>query len=249
MRVPSGIEFTVSDIHMIVLLEEAGSIESLEQPTTLNSGIKSHVYVRMRNEFTELPDLQREVGMNIAQVVFAKAKELGERRDPVLIGVPAAGTALAQAASMMSPEVARAGMKEVSPAKVSQEPLLRRIGFRTMREKRKDHGVHKRWVDGEPDPNHHWYWVVENTITTGKAILENAVRLAEDGYRAKEMPHFIWIDRQQGGVEKLIDEGFTNIIVRYRLRDIAYALWQLKLWPERAYREVEEEIVQSHLLR
>ena len=152
-------------------------------------------------------------------------RDMGELRVSCLIGIPTAGTAFAQAAALAS-----LGSTSI-------------ICHRIMRETLKGHGVHHAWVNGKPDSMSHCYWLIDNVATNGDSRLEAMRKFVEDGYPPKEeTPCLIFVDRQQGAVRRLEQEGFKRVVVVYNLLDITFVLGELDLWPKSAVKSVEEEI-------
>src|SRR3989344_5131486 len=100
MNVPSGRIYDKLDLKIIRLMAKYGFIRWREEPFQLNSGIESHVYISGREDLTDHPDLERLIGKKIALGV--KANSLPKDKQPCLVGVPTAGTTLAQAAAMAS---------------------------------------------------------------------------------------------------------------------------------------------------
>lgn len=227
MQVPSGQTFSEFDLKLLRLMAEYGFIRRSERPFRLVSGVESYVYVFGREDLTDHPDLEWFAGRKIAEVVW---KESREGAPPAcLIGIPTAGTALAQAAAMVS-------WQEVLPESGAI------ICHRIMREAMKEHGAHHTWVNGKPDFIRHTYWMVDNVATDGGSKIRAAEKLMQDGYPAKEMPCLIFVDRQQGAMKRLEREGFQRVVVAYNLLDITYAFGELGLWPKSAVAAVEEEI-------
>ena len=175
------------------------------------------------------------IGHKLAALVRANTKE--EDGQPCLIGIPTAGTTLAQAASMASYQ------RRVKSPQNAEEPL---ISFRVMREALKTaHGTHSQWVDGDYDVRQ-TYWLVDNAVTSGQSIIQGRKRLHES-YPAKDTPCLILVDRQQGGVERLQKEGFSRVVVAYKLLELAETFEGLGYWPKGSAKKVEEEI-QAHQL-
>lgn len=202
-----------------------------EKPFTLKSGIQSNVYVFLRGDLTDSSELLSMAGLKIAYVVNENMA-LGDRQ-PNLIGLPTAGTALAVAASMASVEMRR-----------WCQGTFPRIASRVMREKlKKTHGANDQWVNGEtPDLEKYTFWTVDNVVTDGGTKFEQAERLEQDGYPSKDMPQLIFIDRQQGAISRLRAAGFKRIVVCYNLLDITFIYSEFGLWPKETVRRVEEEI-------
>ncbi|MDO8557673.1 MAG: hypothetical protein Q7S09_00580 [bacterium] len=225
---PSGTIFSDADIQILKLMAAYGFVRRSETPFKLKSGIFSHVYVSGREDFTDHSDLEWPIGEKIARKVWEYARP--EDRQPCLIGIPTAGTALAQAAAMASFRMER--RKTDLP-----------INHRLMREVQKWYGAHQHsWVNGKPDLARHTYWMVDNVATDGQSKIEATEKLAQDGYPVNDMPCLIFIDRQQGAIAQLERAGFRRIVVVYNLLDITYALGEIDIWPKSMVSAVEEEI-------
>ena len=115
------------------------------------------------------------------------------------------------------------------------------ICHRIMREALKGHGAHRNWVNGEADLSRHTYWRVDNTITSGDSIFDAEIKLMSNGYPGKG-PLLIWVDREQGGVERLRQYKFQRIVTVYRLLDLVRVFGELNLWPEKLVKACEEEL-------
>jgi len=224
IEAPSGRILDARDLDLLRLMGAYGFIRHSKEPFTLNSGIESNIYVFGREDLTDNPNLLCLVGKKIASVVRHVAQN--DTRQPCLIGLPTAGSPLAQAASMVD--------------YASKDSQL--ICFRTMREVRKEHGAHRTWVNGRPDTERHYYMSVDNIVTDGATKINDAEKLNIDGYPGKTMPHLIFVDRQQGALIKLAEAGLTSIEVIYNLLDITFAFGELGLWPQSAVTAVENEI-------
>lgn len=229
IRVPSGRFFSALDIEILWRMAEYRFLAHRDKPFKLKSGIMSNVYVYGREDLTDHPDLEWLAGNCIARNIWENA--LSGDRQHCLIGIPTAGTALAQCAAMASWQLVMCGGVEGSV-----------ICHRVMREALKTHGDHPSWVNGEPDPVRHTYWGVDNVATNGDSKIETAEKLAQQGYPVKQMGWFIFVDRQQGAVERLKRLGFERLVVAYNLLDITFAFGELGLWPKSAVQAVEEEI-------
>jgi orotate phosphoribosyltransferase len=232
MKVPSGRVFTELDLTIFRLMVECGFIKQQKEPVTLKSGIPSHVYVFGREDITDHPDLEWLIGRKIALVVQENSSPTGGQ--PCLIGIPTAGTAIAQAASMVS---------------YAEKIFINGhyICHRVMKEALKSHGTHPAWVNGSPQPSHD-YWDVDNVVTDGASKIETRKRLAESGYPVQQMRSLIFVDRQQGGVQLMEKQGITGIVVVYYLLDLTFAFGELGFWPKEMVKAVEEEIKAHQLL-
>lgn len=230
MELPSGRVLDDYDVVLLALMARTGFVRYREEPFEFQSGIRSRVYVSAREELTDNPQLLRATGSKIAGLVNEHST-IGDLQ-PCLIGVPTAGTALAIATAIVSCDSLGFG---------------RLISSRYLREKRKERGAHRGWVNGIPKPTHHTYWLVDNAVTTGDSFLNASERLAEDGYSHRP-PLLTLVDRQLGGIERLQREGFDRIVVGYNILDIAYAYVEWKYWPKEVVRILEDEIEVSKLI-
>ena len=109
-----------------------------------------------------------------------------------------------------------------------------------MKEVPKDHGAHKGWINGNPNPKHS-YWLVDNVATNGASKPEARDKMRADGY-PDPAGVVIWIDRQQGAIRRLEEDGFNRILVAYNLLDVTFAFGEMGLWPKTAVQAVEQEI-------
>ncbi len=227
MEVPSGQIFNKLDLELLPLMTKYKFIEWRDSPFTLKSGISTHIYVFGREDITDHPDLEWLIGRKTA--ISIQENSLPEDKQPCLIGIPTAGTAIAQAASMVS---------YAENIRVNECFICHRV----MKEVLKTHGIHPTWVNGFPQPEFHTYWDLDNVVTDGTSKLDAKYKLGESGYPVLDMPSLIFVDRQQGGIQLMKQRGFTQIVVAYRLLDLTFAFGELGLWPKRAVKAVEEEI-------
>ena len=228
MKTPSGQVFGELDIMLLELMAKHGFIEWRQTPFTLKSGIESNVYVFGREDITDHPDFEWLIGRKIALSVIEHT--LFADRQHCLIGIPTAGTALAQAAAMVS-------LKEAIYDN-NRDFICHRI----MKEALKAHGAHPKWVNGEPQPQRHTYWTIDNVVTDGGSKIKARERLEESGYPVKIMPTLVFVDRQQGGIKIMEQRGFARVVVVYKLLDLTFAFGEMNLWPKGAVKLVEREI-------
>ncbi len=90
--------------------------------------------------------------------------------------------------------------------------------------------------------NQHTYWLLDNVVTNGESKRIVEPQLKESGYDPLAMPLLIFIDRQQGGVERLATAGYGRIEVAFNLLDITFVLGELGVWPATVIESVEAEI-------
>lgn len=227
MEVPSGRIFDEDDLKLVQLMAIYGFIQRKDKPLVLSSGKSSSVYVFGREDLTDHPDFEQLVGLKIARLV--KMYALPGDRQPCLIGIPTAGTAMAQAAAMVAFDKG-----------ITVNGYF--ICHRLMREALKTtHGVHPQWVNGSPEERHS-YWSIDNVMTNGRSKIVADERFKESGYPIETMPSLIFVDRQQGGLRILKEAGFTRIVIAYNLLDVTFAFGELGLWPKEKVKLVEEEI-------
>lgn len=235
MEVPSGEVFDEQDITLLKLMAEHGFVRWSEEPFTLKSGIQSHVYVFGREDLTDHPELLVAVGQKVSSHVRMMMERDRDDRQPCIIGIPIAGIALATSASIFDAIHAK------DPSKA--------ICYRIMRQKLKAHGAHHNWVDGRPDFDKHRYIAIDNVVTDGGSKVEAAEKLTEDGYPGKEMDQIIFIDREQGGPELLVQQGFKQPEILFKLLDITFVYKELGLWSPESVKKVEEEIAAHQFIK
>lgn len=232
MKVPSGRFLDALDLRILELFARYKFVDWREQEFILKSGVKSHVYVFGLEDLTDHPDLEWLVGRKIAELVLQNAQERGDTKQQCLIGLPTAGTALAQAAAMVNWHWQRLLSGDEEP----------RIIHRIMREELKAHGAHPDWVNGKPQPHLHTYWSVDNVVTDAGTKLEAKEHFQASGYPTEKMPALVFVDRQQGGIVRMEQAGFSNVVVAFNLLDLTFAYGEIGLWPREAVEAVEEEI-------
>ena len=228
MKVPSGEILNDKDIELLKLMAKYGFVRWSDEPFKLKSGIMSHVYVFGREDLTDHPELLIAVGRKISERVWKIVKADGDKRQPCLIGIPMAGVALATAGSLFD------AINSKNPAQA--------ICYRIMRQKLKAHGAHHNWIDGRPDFKEHRYIYIDNVITDGGSKIEAAANFENDGYPAKELDQIIFIDREQGGPQLLVKQGFKTPEVIFKLLDITFVYKELGLWSPESVKKVEDEI-------
>lgn len=163
METPSGQFFDNGDLTLLELMTKYGFIQRRDTPFKLKSGVLSNVYVFGREDITDHPDLEWKIGRKIASLV--RRNGIPGDKQACLIGIPTAGTPFAQAAAMVSYIW---GLRGVGG---------RLICHRIMKEIIKEHGAHPKWVNGDPRPDIHTYWTVDNVVTDGKSKFEASDRL------------------------------------------------------------------------
>jgi len=230
---PSGKTFDSADVELLHQLVKVKFIEWRQEPFTLKSGVKSHVYVHGRDDLTLNPAVLYALGEEIVMKARAIMDEESDERCPCFIGLPTAGTALAAAASLADLD---SGMVDLPAA------------FCVMREVKKAHGAHHQWVVGHPDPQKFRIFAVDNVATDGKTKEEGAAKFAEDGYDALNLDYLIVVDRQQGAVANLRKKGFKRVHVLYNLLDLTFIFGEVGIWPKEAVAQVEREIKEHQLI-
>lgn len=227
LDVPSGRKLLQDDLDLFRKMNDRGSISYSPDGFELKSGKRSNVYVLLRGDVTDNPDLGVDLGRKIAKTVVDNSTSADLAA--CLIPIPTAATGMAAAASIVS---------ETEGICTSAGP----ISYRVMREAMKGHGAGAtNWVNGKYDEKH-TFWFVDNVVTDCASKIEARDRLIESGYAVDDMPSLIVVDRQQGGVQNMEKAGFKRIVTVYNLLDIAYAMGELALWPKDVIKSVEDEV-------
>lgn len=220
------------DREIVELMHKYGSIRWSDEPFILKSGRESHIYFSGREDFSDNPELLYFVGLKMATVAWQYTNQF-DKKQPCLVGIPTAGTPLAIAASMASyhGDMTREGVA---------------ICFRVMKEEKKEHGLHYTWINGEPCPEKHTYWLVDNVATSGGTFITAAEKLKESGYPPiQEISCLVLLDRQEGGVKKMEEMGFKQVVAVYKFLDIVSTFGELGLWPKDRVEAVEELILRQ----
>jgi orotate phosphoribosyltransferase len=223
-QAPSGRLILPVDIDLLIALERNKTIEWSDQEVTFNSGFKSLVYFRGRNDLTDYPILLQRVG----RVLMDKINELpfthGQQK--CLVGIPTAGTPLAQVVASLS---------------IADSRMADPIAFRIMRSVLKVHGKDNMWV-GKPELERHSYITVENIVSTAKAMLQNFEHLEADGYPTRDMFHVVFASWDLGGFDNLAEQGYDKVVVLFSMLDIIATYVHIGLWPQERYDEMDRRI-------
>lgn len=220
---PSGQILTYPDFVLLAELENIGMIAWSEEEITFHAGFKSHIYVQGRNDLSNNPEtlmrLAAQIKENVERLPFTHGPQ------KCVIGIPTAGTQLAQAVSTLSWYDRR---MHVRP---DTQPL---IAFSSMRSVLKGHGKNKKWV-GDADLNKHSYITIENVVSTAAGMIENFEKMRGEGYPIERMHHVMFADWELGGTEALAAGYIYNVHTLYKVRDIVAAYVYLGLWPQERY--------------
>lgn len=229
MQVPSGRTLYPVDLDLLREWHRVGLIAYSETPLKLKSGEQSRVYVRAREDLTENPDVLDDTGAAILQKSRRLLVANYDNRRPCFLGLPTAGTALADAASLASRD---------------ETTLHERAASAIVREVKKDHGAaeHRGGWFLKYKPEKFRYFILDNTVRDGETKRIWIQRLLEDGYPAYDLDWMILVDRQQGGVEGMQRLGLKSVIVLYYLLDIVFVYGQLGLWTKEQVAQIEQEI-------
>lgn len=202
---PSGREFDDTDLEVIRMVYEFGTVRYSDTPFKLKAGGISHVYFTGRQDLTAAPAYLAQVAESAYMHLFSA---LGDPDDNMcLIGVPMAGAAIASAMTM------------ANHFANGDEQFY----FLAMRPVLKTHGANQTWVDGKPESGD-IVVLVENVRTTGTSEEEALKRLAEDGIPTNDVVRFALVDR------KLRPET-PKMKTLYYMADIITAFGYLELWP------------------
>lgn len=220
-QAPSGRMFLEHELLLLRDLERNGTIAWGDE-VVFNSGFVSRVYFRGRNDLTDNPLLLKRVASVLKGHIDSLPLTHGLQK--CLIGVPVAGTPLAQAVSELS--LYGQGLP---------------ICFRLMRSLRKLHGKDQMWV-GEPDLAKHSYITVENVVSTAESMLRNFRGLEEDRYPTRDMHHVVFASWGLGGDRALSEAGYHNIHILYHVLDIIAAFVHMEMWAKSKYDLMAERV-------
>lgn len=226
---PSGRKYHRPDIELFRDFFKLGTVGYSENPISLNAGGITHVYVKAREELTQNVCVLRRASSSILRTAEEMMSSVHDTRQICFIGVPTAGNTLAEAAALES--------------SLRDSIIARRgsVAFQIMRSLRKKHGLHRTWVDGIPDPSRQRYFVVDNVATSSKAMSQAIRRLCADGYPVKSMDYILLVDRQQGAVENLTQQGYRVRVV-YPILDILAWFVRDGLWTQAQFHLIEDEL-------
>jgi len=230
-RAPSGRVLGYADLCLIAGLADAGSIGWSEEEVPYHKGFRSHVYIQMRNELSRHPALLARVAARIKEGVEQTPLTTGPQR--CVIGIPTAGTQLAQAVAMLS------HFDHVTHVRPHSEPP---ICFQSMRSVLKEtHGKDRHWI-GPADIGRYSYVSVENVISTAAGMLEYLDKMWHERYPIRVMHHVVFADWELGGIKNLDDAAIKHVHTLYVVRDMVAALVYLGAWPQERYEDVAQRL-------
>lgn len=235
LKGPSGRTLTYADFALIREIEAIRMVAWSEKDIPFHSGFLSRVYVQGRNDLSNKPSSLRRVCVRIKEAVEALPFTHGPQK--CLIGIPTAGTQLAQGVSMLS------DFEEVLHMRPSRVPP---ICFSSLRSKLKNHGKDgEKWI-GDADLSSFSYITLENVVSTAAGMLEHFEHLEGEGYPVKEMHHVVFADWELGGMETLHARGIRHVHTLYVMRDVMAALVHMGVWPQERRDEMERRIRDWH---
>jgi len=159
--------------------------------TKLKDESMSPIYVDMRDKLTEAhPELLPPVGRAFAWTIHKIAETEKDPKPQVVIGVPDAAHPLAAATATMA---ALDGLP---------------ISCLVQRKVPKDHGTSEqkgKLIIGKPKTGLH-YNLIDDVITTSASKRESIAVMEAEGFEVKRV--LVFFDRQQGGGNSLIRDGY-----------------------------------------
>ncbi|MEM9337061.1 MAG: hypothetical protein AAGA35_04370 [Patescibacteria group bacterium] len=203
---------------LLKMIEAARTIHYSEKLIPLSHLGNSNFYVEAREEVTDRPIYAN----SLLQPIFHQVFQREDHRFPIAIGIPFSGNMLAGCMQ---------GMHGTANAL---------IGCRLTRSQKKDHGN----TDGllpTPDHDSHWYFTIDNTISSGGSFLKAMKQMESLGYETKEMLHCFLFDRGLGGLEHLQRKGY-KVFAAYHVPTIIRTFVELDLWPQERLALLEQEI-------
>lgn len=211
MTLATTLPFTQSELALIRQIHDHRTVVLKDKLVKLFTGETSRVYVEGRSDVTTAPQYAQILLRPIVRQLVAT----NDPRSPVIIGIPTAGTGLAGCV---------AGSYRIARQNHT-------IGWQVMRERKKEHGDDADWVSGNPDHNRFRYCTIENTVTSGASLLNALTHLATDGYAPERMVHYVLVDREAGGVDRVRAAGY-DVRPIYTLSRILAGFISLGLYSE-----------------
>lgn len=233
LTVPSGRTLTREELHTIELMVQYGSVRWVEQPYQLKCGLPSNLVVDGRADLTMHLDLLTMVGRQLAYTIIAHMDSTGDTRTPRLIGIPTAGTAIAQSAAQV------AYLENLRTASGQSIVFLGMRSFQKL-----THGDKPKYVDAPYDAQY-FDISVDNVVTDGGSKNEFAQNISLQGFPGWALGHYVWVDRCQGGPTFMRQDGHSGpILIGFLLTDIAYACEKLQLpgWGAGSYDRAKREL-------
>jgi orotate phosphoribosyltransferase len=182
--------FSKSDKRLLKRMRLAQIIK-VGELTRLKDLSMSPIYVDMRDKLTEAhPELLPLVGRAFAQTIQMIAETEKDPKPQVVIGVPDAAHPLAAATATM--------------AALDRVP----ISCLVQRKAPKDHGTSEqkgKLIIGKPKSNLS-YNLIDDVITTSASKRESIAVMEAEGFEVKRV--LVFFDRQQGGGDSLIRDGY-----------------------------------------
>lgn len=217
-------KYSLVGTSVLIKLREIGAIKVGEK-TRLKDGSNSPIYVDLRKPLFNRPDLLWELG----GLFFEKIKEVSKYPDKIqcVVGVPEAGKPLATATSLYAHAEAR---------EIVEVPLV------ILRIQPKEYGTQKgSLIIGEINPD--WeYNLLDDVITTNKSKREAIEKLETEGIKVKRT--IVAFDRQQGGGEALIRDGY-EFEAFFEILDVAKFYLGEELITQDQYNETVE-FIETH---
>jgi orotate phosphoribosyltransferase len=228
MKVPSGATYHNVDLNLMTALARVLFITWSDEPRTLASGLKSHVYVQGREDLTENPDVMELVCHKILHDTKKIMDAADDPRCPRFIGIP-------HVAYGWTPALVMVDNHERITGRVTTNSI--------MRSALKGHSERRgKWLAGKPDKLKFRDIVFDNVVTSNGSMEEGVEHLEEDGFKRGELDGMVFVDRQQGGFQRMQKMGLRHSHACYNLLDMAFAFQKLGEWPSDAAERVEREI-------
>ena len=212
--------FSPEDKELLRAKRKAGIIR-VGELTQLKDKSWSPIYVDMRDRLTDdHPELLPLVGKAFTRKII---EVTGKEIQQVVVGVPDAAHPLAAATATMA---ALEGLP---------------ISCLVQRKAPKTHGVSEqkeKLVIGKPKPDRE-YNLIDDVITTSASKRESIAVFEREGFKIKRV--FVFFDRQQGGGDSLIRDGYEFHAV-YKLLEVGAFFLDEGLITPQQYDEVEKFI-------
>jgi orotate phosphoribosyltransferase len=233
LKVPSGREFGRLDMDIMTASADVGFVKWYDEPRTLASGRKSHIYVEGRQDLTENPHVLRLMSRRILIDTKRIMDDTNDMRRPRFIGIP---------------HVAHGWTPSIAMVDEYEDITERHACFAILRSEPKGHGGRKgEWIAWNNQPDKFLNILFDNTVTDSGSKKTAGAHLLVEGCPPEEVGAMVFVDRQQGGLNEMVGMHFLFVYANYFLLDIAYAFQHIGKWPTDAAEQVDKEIKENQI--
>lgn len=197
-------ELTLEQQSLLVEFKRAG-IVLFGTAIRRKYGLNSPIYLDLRGNLYERPDLMWRVGSEFAGKICRLAENHETRQ--VVIGVPDTATPLAVSTVLHS----------------TQTRIGQPLHYLLLRQKAKEyHSVSPSYVIGKTNCDNCEYTLIDDVMASGLSKWKSIEKLKREGISVQRI--IVFFDRQQGGSELLQEEGYQVYSIFKLLDVIAFYL-------------------------